>query len=823
MAIAAISLAVMAQSPVTMRWEMGMNNPEEGNYTSRFIIKNTSKAALADGWQIFFNQFSRKLILPADSPVDIEEVSTTYYRITPNSAYKPLAPGDSLIVNMTMRGTMVNICYAPAGAHIVMDGNLSKPVPVELTIAPLDKPGQWVTRADYPDGNHVYAHNEAINNIGDAYTGNDYDIFPMPKHVDVSAGYTRIGSVVSIKAGPIWKRDTRRARRYLVEGLRERSIYSASGQATTIWLKVSRKLNSNPEFYTLDVRDGDITITGASERGVINGVTTLLAAIDHSKDRNLQNAHLADYPDMPYRGFMLDIARNFTRYDDLKRFVGLLAYYKINRLQFHFTDDEAWRLEIPGLPELTQVASRRGCTLDESDFLAQIFDGNGNPNDLSQSANGYITRADFIDLLRFAADRGVMIIPEIETPGHARAAIVAMKARQNRLRAAHPQQADEYVLWDAQNTSQYTSAQSYHDNVLNVASEGTYRFIDKVVSELEAMYRAAGLRLHIVHLGGDEVATGAWTQSPAVAALMQRENLKDEHAVSEYYIDRVSQMLFKRGIRIEGWQEVALNHSDAFNAQLAPRIAGVNAWQTVGKRDEVAHIIANAGYPVILSNAPNFYIDFGYNWHQYEKGLHWGGAVDEFATWNALPHNVYASARTAYDGTPIDVTTAAAGKAALTKPANIIGVQGQLWAETLRSFDQLQYYVLPKMLGLVERGWNADPEWSADLSNVAMYDSARHQYNLKIGTQELPMLHRRGWNFRLAQPGIMVVDGKLLANAPYPGVTVRYTLDGTEPTMNSAVWEAPVAIPADTQLVKARAFYLGKESVTTYLFLKRIK
>ena len=516
-----------------------------------------------------------------------------------------------------------------------------------------------------------------------------------------------------------------------------------------------------------------------------------------------------------YSFFLADI-----RLDEIKRYIDILAYYKMNRFQFHFTDDEAWRVEIPGLPELTEVASRRGCTLDEKGYLAQIFDGNGNPDDPAQSANGYLTRKQFVEILKYAHQRGVKVIPEIETPGHARAAIIAMRNRYDKYIGTDRTLAEQFKLWDDHDASVYTSAQSYHDNVLNVASDGVYNFITHVVTELQKMYKDAGLKLDIVHLGGDEVASGAWSQSPDVQALMQREHLKDNHEVNGYYIRRITDILYKRGIRIEGWQEVAQNHSDEFNRQMAPRFAGINAWSTVGSRDIVPYSIANDGYPVILSNVTNFYMDMGYNWHPYEQGLHWGGKVDEFDSWSALPWNVYASARMAYDGSAIDVATNHQGKVALTQRQNIIGIQAQMWGETIRNFDQVQRMWFPKVFGVVERGWNAQPDWSLDLANTAPYDSARHQYNLKIGTRELPLLHRMGYNFRLGQPGLKVENGMLLANALYPGVTIRYTLDGSEPTQSSPVWTAPVKLATIPPVIKARAYYLGKESVTTLLFAR---
>ena len=812
---AMMALALSAQSPIAVAWQMGQNNAAANNYSSRFVIKNVSKQPLGADWEFFFNQFSRSVTLPAGCPVDIKEVSTTYYRIKPNANYKPLAAGDSLVIDMVMGGSLVNKCYVPAGGHVVMGGDMAHPQAVAISCSPLDKPGQWRDHKAYPDGNYMYSYNEAINGFGDGYTGNDYDIFPAPKQVDIEDGFTQVGSLVTIKTGKFlqWG-GYRRAKALLTSELQKRGVYASSGQSTVIELLLDKKLSTNGEYYTLRVHDGKISIHGVTQAALMNGVKTLIAALDHSKGHRLQNCFVIDWPDFGYRGVMLDIARNFViKPADFKRTIDLLAYYKINTIQFHFTDDEAWRLEIPGFPELTQVAARRGATLDENGYLAQIFDGNGNPDDLSQCANGYYTRAEFIDLLKYARSRGVRVIPEIETPGHARAAIVAMKNR-----AKNNPTAEQFRLWDDKNESVYTSAQSYHDNVLNVASDDVYRFIDRVVAELEKMYKEAGLKLEIVHLGGDEVPNNAWSKSPDVQALMQREGLKTQHEVSEYYVKRISELLAARKIRIEGWQEVALDHKPEFNTVVAPRVAGVNAWSTVGSRSDVPYRLANDGYPVILSNVTNFYMDMAYSWHQNEQGLHWGGKVDEFDAWSALPANIYASARTAVDGTPINITTAGDGKVGLEKPENIIGVQAQLWGETLRSFDEVQYMLLPKMMGVSERAWTAMPEWSKNLTDNQAYNEARHQYNLKIGTRELPLLKGMGYTFRVGPPGIKLVDGNLMINTQYPDELVTYTLDGSEPTVDSPRWTAPVPVKTQPQVIKAKAFYLGHESVTTYLF-----
>lgn len=804
----AVALTALAQqAPIAVRWEMGRNGAEKGYYSSRFVIKNVSQSPLEKNWQFYFNQFSRRLKLGDQLPVDIKEVSTTYYQVTPNDRYHTLAPGDSMVVDMLMRGTMVNISYVPMGGHVVMNGDTKKPIGVKIAIAPLDNPEQFQSRPnDYPDGNRMYAFNQTLQDA--QAPAHCYDIFPTPKSVTLTGGHTSIGNVVAVKGGKFGD-----ALRFMLDELKKRGVYATGNTSTTITLKADKKLSG--EAYEMVVNDGKVLITAGSEQGCMNGVKTLISALDHSKANRLENAVVKDSPDFGYRGFMLDVSRNFTTFENMKRVIDLLAYYKLNVLHFHFCDDEAWRVEIPGLPELTDVASRRGCTFDEKEYIAPIFDGNGNPDDLSQSSNGYYTRQQMIELLKYAKSKGVKVIPEIETPAHARAALVAMKARYNKYAATDMAMAEQYKMWDDNDKSVYTSAQSYHDNVLNVAHEGVFNFLYKVVDELEKMWKDAGLKLDIVHLGGDEVPKGSWDASPDIQALMKAKGLKDAHEVSEYFINRVTEHLAQKGIKAGGWQEVGLDHPDSHNATVAPRFAMVNAWSTVGSRANIPYRLANAGYPTILSNVTNFYVDLAYTWHQYDKGLHWGGVCNEYASWFAQPYDVYRSERYDYNGVALDVLKSSEGKTPLQKPENIIGVQGQLWSETIRDFDQVQYYMLPKIFGLALRGWDAKPEW--DDAKPETYIAARANYNAKVG-KELGVLNMLGFNFHIGMPGAKVEDGKLLVNTQYLGEKVCYTLDGSEPTASSPVWTAPVAVPDSAKLIKVKAFYLGKESLSTYLW-----
>lgn len=253
-----------------------------------------------------------------------------------------------------------------------------------------------------------------------------------------------------------------------------------------------------------------------------------------------------------------------------------------------------------------------------------------------------------------------------------------------------------------------------------------------------------------------------------------------------YFVQQLAKILSQRGIKMNGWQEIAVGHTPEYNAEIAPLVGGVNCWSTLPSHGHggVTREAVNAGYPIILSNVNHFYLDMTYNYHPLEKGLNWGGTVDEFNSLAGYPAELC----------PTDSTT----------PGRIIGISGHVFAETMRSFPQLQSFLLPKMLGLAERAWN----------NSKTYTPA--MFNNIICKKELPRLALRGWNFHLRQPGIIVEDGIVKMNSPYSGAVIRYTLDGSEPTMKSPVYTEPFA--SDATQIRARLYHLGKESVTTILF-----
>ena len=276
--------------------------------------------------------------------------------------------------------------------------------------------------------------------------------------------------------------------------------------------------NMIPEGYHMIITPTTITIEASDEAGIFYAKQTL-----KQWGNIIPCATLTDYPDLHHRGIMLDVVRNYYPADSIFRILDVMAYHKLNVLHFHLTDDEAWRLEIPGLPQLTDIGSKRGYTTDESKCLLPMYCGGRDPN-ANTTANGYITREKYIELLRYADERHIRVIPEIDMPGHMRAAKKAM---------------GNLLTDSAFDARIYKSAQNYTDNVIDVTKPYAIEFIDHVVTEIVKMHEEAGQPLTILNIGGDEVPKGALT--------------REEH---QTFIDAVLEILNRYNLQPMGWEEI---------------------------------------------------------------------------------------------------------------------------------------------------------------------------------------------------------------------------------------------------------------------------
>ncbi len=811
-------------SQLSLTWKLEKDSVKARYFKNTFCLTNNGNKSLADNWVIYFNQTPIYYQQPINAPLEIECIGSTYYKMYPTEHYQALAPGETLSFTILSEGNVINVSSVPEGAYIVVTdekGKMLQPQNIPIEIGLFTPDAQWIRSKNsfpYADGNYLYKQNDDFSKPVDC---DILSLFPTPKKVEKTGGVSTFSPKLGLKFDGVFKEEALLLKKQLTSQLG--CTVSDKDEETIIELKKTEHpatCQCPDEYYEIVIKNNLLTLKANDAHGIFNACQTLVALLDNMKlaSSPLPNLHITDYPDMGHRGIMLDVARNFTKKTDLLKLIDILSFYKMNVLHLHLSDDEAWRVEISGLEELTEIASRRGHTTDELTCLYPAYAWGWNEADTTSLANGYYSRSDFMDILKYAKERHIRIIPEVDIPGHSRAAIKAMNARYRKYIDTDQSKAEEYLLIDFADTSQYLSAQNFTDNVINVAMPSTYRFLEKVIDEIGRMYQDAGVELPAFHVGGDEVPEGIWEGSSICRTFMKEHGLTKIRDLKDYFLEQILEMLDKRNIQAVGWQDIVMNPDNTVNEHFRNSKVLNYCWNTIPEQggDEVPYKLANAGYPIILCNVGNFYLDMAYCYHVEEPGLRWGGYVDEYVTFDMLPFDIYKSLRRNLKGESVDVKTASNGKQPLTKEGykNIKGLSGQIWAETIRSFEQIEYYLFPKVFGLAERAWNAQPSWALS-PDSKVYVDAKRKYNAGIVTYELPRLAKRGINFRVSPPGIIVKDGLLFVNSKNPNAVIRYTTDGSEPTENSVKWQTPIA--CDAPQIKAKAFYLGKESVATVL------
>jgi hexosaminidase len=562
------------------------------------------------------------------------------------------------------------------------------------------------------------------------------------------------------------------------------------------------------EAYEIVIDAAEIRITGASAHGVFNALQSMRQLIDGA---TVPTGRVVDAPRFAYRGMMLDVARHFASKDTVLRLLDCMALYKLNRFHFHLTDDEGWRFPVPALPELTDIGARRGVG---EGCLPPSF-GSGAAID-SSAGTGHYSAEEFQAILRHAQSLHIEVIPECNMPGHARAAIVAMRARHDRLRAQGDLAgAEAYLLDDALDRSVYESVQLWHDNVICIALPSADRFVDTVVGALVALFKDAGVPLRTIHLGGDEVPHGAWSGSPACQALMAQRGWRDVDLLRADFLARCQATLARHGVGCAGWEETALEQR-----QPGARFAGgglqVYAWNNAwgGGQEDFAYQLANAGYPVVLANAAHLYFDLAHAKESHEPGYYWAGFVGTRDAFTFCPLD---ATRTA-GPTPMGEAMRAADLAAMVRltaagAANIAGLQGQLFGENCRTPERIEYLAAPRLIALAERAWSPDPHWQD-------VDAASEDWNAfanRLGQRVLPQLDAAmGYRYRLPPPGLALIDGAIHANVALPGLALHYTVDGSEPSITNTRYTAPVAASSiriatfDTRGRKSRTIHFDQ-------------
>ncbi|MET3879843.1 family 20 glycosylhydrolase [Chitinophaga sp. OAE865] len=496
------------------------------------------------------------------------------------------------------------------------------------------------------------------------------------------------------------------------------------------------------EGYRLSVTPAGITLTGRNV-GLFYGMQTLLQLFPEPANGAvaIPCVTIEDAPRFGYRGLMLDVSRHFFTVEQIKDLLDMMAYYKLNRFHWHLTDDQGWRLEIKSCPELTQVGAWRVPRIE--------FGGNTLPPQPGEKATdgGFYTQEQVKDIIRYAAERHIEILPEIDVPGHSMAAIAAypeLCVTRNKDIKVNP--GSSFAKWFPNG-----SYEMYEDNSLNPTDERVYTFLDKVFGEVAALFPYL-----YIHIGGDECYKGFWEKDAAVQSFMKMHHIKNTHELQSYFILRLNKIIQSKHKKLIAWDEVA--EGDVKDS--------ITIMSRFGEKAAISQI--RKGLDIVLAPGGNgLYFDYAQSTSDQEPSSHGGDAP----AWKAYQYNPEYSSLSAKER------------------KHIMGVEACIWTENIPDVSKLQYMMLPRMLALAETGWSdetakAYPRFAGTALplHLERFDKAGINYRVPTVFNYTDSTIATGsFRFEVAQP-------------PVQGARIYYTLNNRPPGDYDHEYTAPVTI-----------------------------
>ena len=578
----------------------------------------------------------------------------------------------------------------------------------------------------------------------------EYAIIPMPLSLVPSEGTFELSSQVTVFV-PGGNTDLYKVVEDFTNQIETTSgIYMpvTIGNATSSENSIQFSLDPSvaPEGYNLQVTPSSIMIESSTAQGAFYAIQTLYqllppavcgSTLIEGLELKIRCVDIQDEPRFAYRGMHLDVARFFKSVDFIKRYIDILALHKINHFHWHLTDDQGWRIEIKQYPRLVEIGSTR----EQSAIgFTGKYDGIAH--------SGYYTQEQIKEVVAYAAERFITVVPEIEMPGHATAALAAYPEL-----SCFPEQPHEVQ----ENFGIFTD--------LMCPKESTFTFLENVLTELLELFPSP-----YYHIGGDECSplTSSWSKCQHCQELIKNLGLADETALQNYFMNRIATFMNTKGKQIIGWNEILKGGSGL------PENAIVMSW-TGGAAEA-----ASQGHKVIMTPWEYVYLDYYQLGEDIEK-------IDHLSCGGFIPlQKVYG-----YDPVPAGLSNDDA--------RYIYGVQGNCWSETLDTEEKVMYQVFPRGLAIAELGWT--PKARKD------FDSFRERV-----AEDYPRLEAKGFT-----PGeafyrpVFIFDRdntypkRLEITLGYPKADIHYTLDGTEPTVESPIYTGPLTLPEGT-VIKAAGF-----------------
>jgi len=440
--------------------------------------------------------------------------------------------------------------------------------------------------------------------------------------------------------------------------------------------------------YTLNVTSASVNITGDNEEGVFYGVQTLiqLLPVEKSEELKIPAVSIEDFPRFAYRGLMLDCGRHFMQADFVKKYIDYIALHKMNYFHWHLTEDQGWRIEIKKYPKLTEIGSCRNGT------IVGHHPGTGNDN---EKHCGYYTQEEIKEIVQYANDRYVTIIPEIEMPGHSSAAIAAYP--QLSCFPDEPTEIAKGVVWSGPRTGkQVQQSWGVYPDVY-CPSDYTFKFIEDILDEVIQLFPSK-----YIHIGGDECPKENWKRNELCQKLIKEKKLKNEEGLQSYFIQRIEKYLSSKGREIIGWDEI-------LEGGLAPN-ATIMSWR--GEQGGID--AANQHHTVMMT--PGDYCYFDHAQSKTEDSLTIGG---------------YLPLETVYNYNPFP------GKLKVENQKYILGAQANVWTEYMSNPSKVEYMIFPRLSAMSEVLWSKKEDKNFDdflkrmQKQYKRYDLWKVNYNAK--------------------------------------------------------------------------------------------
>jgi hexosaminidase len=527
-------------------------------------------------------------------------------------------------------------------------------------------------------------------------TVEDYQVIPKPVELTMEVGKFAIDGNTSIDVSEGLDGEAM----FLAESIQQLTNVVPtvnSGKKANIFLALDNQIE-NGEGYRLEVTPDQIRILGKNAKGVFYGIQSLLQLIDIPEGGSSVNGitvpavSIKDRPRFMYRGMHLDVSRHFFDVDFVKKYIDMIAMHKMNTFHWHLTDDQAWRIEIKKYPELTKVGAYRNGT------ITGHYPGEDNDN---VRYGGFYTQDDIRDVLAYAHKRHVEVIPEIELPGHAQAAIASYPYLS--CFPEEPTQVPNNLMSTAsvaqqQNGSPKIVQESWgvYDDVYCAGKEETFAFLEGVMDEVAALFPSK-----YIHVGGDECPKKNWERCPNCQKRIKEEGLGDEHGLQSYFVTRMEKYLNTKGKRIIGWDEI-------LEGGLAPN-ATVMSWRGVEGGIEAA----KQGHNVIMTPNSDCYFDYYQSKDTENEPLAIGGFLPV--------EKVYG-----YEPIPEELS--------VDEQHYILGAQGNIWSEYIKTEEHMEYMALPRATALSEVVWSQKDDKDFDdfrsrlLHIRKLYDAKGYNY-----------------------------------------------------------------------------------------------